>query len=256
MAITIKDQEAFIRMRAAGRVVAEVLQEMERLVRPGISTADLDEAAEEIIRSHGALPSFKGYFGYPASICASIDEMVIHGIPSKDTILKEGQIISIDVGANKDGYHGDAARTFPVGKVSAEDQRLIEVTRNSFYEGFSAIRPGVHLYKISARIQKTAEKAGFGVVRDYVGHGIGRAMHEDPQVPNYRPLRFSRGLRLEEGMAIAVEPMITAGTWKVNVLPDGWGVVTRDGRKAAHYENTILITKEGPEITTILPGQQ
>lgn len=254
MAVMIKDQEAFEKMRRAGKIVAEVLQEMQRLIKPGISTADLDKAAEEIIRSHGALPSFKGYYGYPASICASIDEMVIHGIPNKDMILREGQIISIDVGAKKDGYHGDAARTFPVGRISEEDRKLIKAAKDAFYEGYSRIRPGIHLYKISAGIQKTAEKAGFSVVRDYVGHGIGREMHEDPQVPNYRPRVLSRGLRLEEGMAIAVEPMITAGSWKVEVLPDGWGVITRDGSKAAHYENTILITKDGGEITTTLPG--
>lgn len=252
MAITIKDQEGALKMREAGRIVAEVLEAMKELVRPGVSTKELDQAAEEIIRSHHAIPSFKGYSGFPASICASIDEEVIHGIPSKQRILKEGQIISIDVGAYKDGYHGDACRTYGVGAISEEDQRLIKAAENGFFAGCRLLKSGAYLYDISKAIQRSVEREGFSVVRDYVGHGIGKAMHEEPMIPNYKPFGFQRGVRLQKGMALAIEPMITAGSYKVSVLSDGWTVVTKDKSKAAHYENSVLITEDGYEILTIL----
>lgn len=239
-------------MREAGRIVAEVLEAMKELVQPGVSTKELDQAAEEIIRSHHAIPSFKGYGGFPASICTSIDDEVIHGIPSKKRILEEGQIISIDVGAYKGGYHGDACRTYGVGNISSEDQRLIKAAENGFFAGCRLLKSGVYLYDISKAIQKSVESEGFGVVRDYVGHGIGKQMHEEPMVPNYRPVGFQRGVKLQEGMALAIEPMITAGSYKVSVRPDQWTVVTRDGSKAAHYENSVFITEDGYEILTIL----
>ena len=239
-------------MRKAGRIVAEVLEAMKELVRPGVSTKQLDEEAEKIIRSFGAEPSFKGYGGYPASICCSIDDEVIHGIPSRERILKEGQIISIDVGAYKDGYHGDAARTYGVGKISEQDEKLIKACEESFFQGLQVLKPQVYLYDVSKAIQKSVKRSGFEVVRDYTGHGIGKQMHEDPLVPNYRPLSLSRGIRLKPGMAIAIEPMITAGSHKVITRSDGWTVVTLDGKKAAHYENSVLITEEGYEILTIL----
>ena len=239
-------------MREAGRIVAEVLEAMKELVQPGVSTKELDQAAEEIIRSHHAIPSFKGYGGFPASICTSIDDEVIHGIPSKKRILEEGQIISIDVGAYKGGYHGDACRTYGVGNISSEDQRLIKAAENGFFAGCRLLKSGVYLYDISKAIQKSVESEGFGVVRDYVGHGIGKQMHEEPMVPNYRPVGFQRGVKLQKGMALAIEPMITAGSYKVSVRPDQWTVVTRDGSKAAHYENSVFITEDGYEILTIL----
>ena len=239
-------------MRKAGRIVAEVLEAMKELVRPGVSTKQLDEEAEKIIRSFGAEPSFKGYGGYPASICCSIDDEVIHGIPARERILKEGQIISIDVGAYKDGYHGDAARTYGVGKISEQDEKLIKACEESFFQGLQVLKPQVYLYDVSKAIQKSVKRSGFEVVRDYTGHGIGKQMHEDPLVPNYRPLSLSRGIRLKPGMAIAIEPMITAGSHKVITRSDGWTVVTLDGKKAAHYENSVLITEEGYEILTIL----
>ena len=239
-------------MREAGRIVAEVLEAMKELVQPGVSTKELDQAAEEIIRSHHATPSFKGYGGFPASICTSVDDEVIHGIPSKKRILKEGEIISIDVGAYKNGYHGDACRTYGVGEISSEDQRLIKAAENGFFAGCRLLKSGAYLYDISRAIQKSVESEGFGVVRDYVGHGIGKQMHEEPMVPNYRPVGFQRGVKLQKGMALAIEPMITAGSYRVSVRPDQWTVVTRDGSKAAHYENSVLITEDGYEILTIL----
>ena len=197
--------------------------------------------------SQGAKPSFLNYNGYPASICASINEVVIHGIPS-DRVLKDGDIISIDVGAVKDGYHGDAARTFAVGKISPEAQRLIDVTRQSFFEGLKFARHGERLGSIQATIQKYVESNDFGIVRNYCGHGIGKQMHENPEIPNYGS--FGRGIRLAKGMTIAVEPMVTYGDYRTNTLKDGWTVVTLDGSFAAHYENTILITDSEPELLT------
>lgn len=248
MAITVKTAEEIEKMRVANHIVGYVLKEIGQYVVPGVSTWDLDKKAEEMIRSFGAVPSFKGYEGFPASICASVDDEVIHGIPSKKTILHEGSIISIDVGAYIGGYHGDGARTFPVGAISKEAQKLIDVTRNSFYEGVKFAKNGAHLHEICAGVQAEAEKYGYGIVRDYCGHGIGTRMHEDPSIPNYKPI--GRGPKLCTGMCLAVEPMITMGTWEVEVLENDWTVVTRDGSLAAHHENTILITDDGYEILT------
>lgn len=248
MSITVKKSEEIDAMRIAGKITGQVLDLMEKSVCAGISTQELDAIAEDFIRSKGAIPSFKGYYGYPASICASVNETVIHGIPNYRR-LKDGDIISIDVGAYINGFHGDAARTFAVGNVSPASKRLIEVTRESFFKGIEKARAGNYLSAVSAAVQEYAEGCGFSVVRDYVGHGIGRNMHEDPNIPNYKTGK--RGPMLKKGMTLAVEPMITAGTYKVKTLADRWTVVTRDGSMAAHYENTILITDGEPEILTL-----
>ncbi len=249
MSITIKKDVHIAAMRLAGRITGEVLNLMAKEIRPGISTAELDNIAEEYIRSKGAVPSFKGLYGYPASICASVNNEIIHGIPDGRR-LKEGDIISIDTGAYINGFHGDAARTFAVGEISPERQRLIDVTRESFFRGIEYAKEGNHLSEISAAIQDYAESSGFSVVRDYVGHGIGREMHEDPEVPNYRRGRL--GPRLIKGMTIAVEPMLTAGSFRVRTLKNDWTVVTRDGSDSAHYENTVLITDGEPELFTLV----
>ncbi len=251
MSVTIKSGKEIEAMRIAGRITGETLKVIEAAVRPGITTKELDKLAEEYILSCGAKPSFKGYFGYPASICASVNDRVVHGIPSGQ-VLKEGDIISVDVGAFIGGFHGDAARTFGVGAISNENQRLIDVTRQSFFCGIKFAKDGNYLSDISAAIQDCAESAGFGVVRDYVGHGIGRSMHEDPQIPNYR--NNKRGIKLRAGMTLAIEPMVNTGTHKVKVLGDGWTAVTKDGGFSAHYENTVLITPDGgePDILTLV----
>lgn len=251
MSVTIKNEDEIKAMRIAGRITGETLRVLEAAVRPGITTKELDELAMEYILGCGAKPSFKGYFGYPASICTSVNDQVVHGIPS-GTVLKEGDIISVDVGAYIGGFHGDAARTFGVGAISAQHQRLIDITKKSFFCGIKFAKDGNYLKDISAAIQDCAEGAGYGVVRDYVGHGIGRKMHEDPQVPNYRTNK--RGIMLRAGMTLAIEPMVNTGTHKVKSLSDGWTVVTRDGGFSAHYENTVLITPDGgePEILTLV----
>nr|WP_245353121.1 type I methionyl aminopeptidase [Clostridium punense] len=235
-------------MKDAGRVVAETLAMIEKVIKPGITTAEIDKLAETFIRSHGAIPSFKGYGGFPASICASVNDVVIHGIPS-NRILKDGDIISIDCGAILNGYHGDAARTFPVGNISNEAQKLIEVTRESFFKAVEKAVVGNRLTDISSAVQKHAESMGYSVVRDFVGHGIGKSMHEDPQVPNYGVA--GKGPKLVHGMVLAIEPMINMGSYKVKIKPDGWTVVTGDGSLSAHYENTVAITTNGPEILTL-----
>lgn len=249
MAIPIKSQEQIEYMREAGKITAELHLLLESKIRPGITTKELDKIAEDFIRSHGAIPSFKGYGGFPGSICSSINEEVIHGIPGSRK-LKEGDIISIDTGAYKNGFHSDAARTIAVGEVSKEAQQLIDVTRQSFFEGIKYAKAGNHLRDISAAIQKYAESFGYGVVRDYVGHGVGRNLHEEPQVPNYVE-KGGRGPRLCEGMVLAIEPMINQGTWQVKVLSNDWTVVTIDKKLSAHYENTVLITKGEPELLTL-----
>lgn len=249
MAITIKNEKQIEYMRIAGRITGEVLNLLETKIHAGISTKELDKIAEDYIRSKGAVPSFKGYGGFPASICASVNEEVIHGIPGK-RILKDGDIVSIDVGAYINGFHGDAARTFAVGEISDKAKKLIEVTKQSFFEGIKFAVEGNHLHQISAAIQEYAEKNGFSVVREYVGHGIGEDMHEAPQIPNYKT--GGRGPRLVKGMALAIEPMINAGDFKVKVLSDKWTVVTKDKELSAHYENTILITGKEPEILTLV----
>jgi len=245
--ITRKSTRELGYMREAGRVVAGALKEMEKAVRPGITTRELDEIAEDFIRKQGAKPAFKGLYGFPASICASVNEEVVHGIPGLRE-LKDGDIISIDIGAEINGYFGDGAATFPVGTVSPEVLELLRVTREALYAGIAKARPGNRLTDISHAVQAVAEAHGFGVVRDYVGHGIGRKMHEEPQVPNYGPP--GRGPRLEPGMTLAIEPMINLGTHKVETLTDRWTVVTEDRKPSAHFEHTIAITDGPAEILT------
>lgn len=248
--ITIKTDSEIEYMVKAGRVVAEALDTLEKHVKPGISTGELDRIAEEIILGRNAKPSFKGYYGFPASICASVNNEVVHGIPNKDRILNEGDIISIDCGAVLNGYQGDAARTFPVGNVSEEAAKLIEVTKNSFFKGIEKAKVGNRLTDISAAIQEYVESYGFSIVRDYVGHGIGKNMHEDPEVPNFG--RPGRGPKLSKGMCLAIEPMVNIGDFNVKVEPNKWTVVTVDGSLSAHYENTVAILNEGPKITTLI----
>ena len=233
-------------MRESNHRLEKVFDALEKMIRPGISTWEIDQAARELIKEQGGIPNFLNYEGYPAAVCTSVNEEVVHGIPKKNRILKEGDIISLDCGLILNGYHSDAARTYPVGKISDTEKKLIEVTKASFFEGLKYARAGHHLHEISNAIGDYCESRGYGVVRDLVGHGIGREMHEDPQVPNFR--QKSRGLRLVAGMTLAIEPMIAEGTWEVDWLDDGWTVVTKDRKPAAHYENTILITDGEPEI--------
>lgn len=247
--ITIKSKSEIEKMRLAGKITGDVLREIEKHIKPGISTKQLDKIAYNYIVSRGATPSFLNYNGFPASICASRNDEVVHGIPSKENILAEGDIISIDVGAYINGYHGDAARTFAVGKISDEAKRLIEVTKQSFFEGIKHAVHGAKLGDVSYAIQEYVESNGYSVVRDLVGHGIGKNMHEDPNVPNFG--KKGRGVKLAAGMTLAIEPMVNAGEYDVCVLDDDWTVVTEDGSLSAHYENTILITKDKCEILTL-----
>lgn len=235
-------------MAEAGRISARALRLVGEAIRPGVSTAELDAIAEEAIRSQGAVPAFLGYHGFPATLCTSLNEQVVHGIPSKSVKLREGDVLSVDVGASIDGYFGDTAKTFAVGQVSAEAARLLSVTEESLQAGIEAARPGGRLYDIGAAVQTVAESAGFGVVREYVGHGIGRAMHEDPNVPNYG--RAGTGPKLQVGYVVAIEPMVNAGGAEVDSLADGWTVVTRDRQLSAHFEHTVAITEDGPRILT------
>lgn len=239
-------------MKEAGRISAKVLREVGSHVRPGVSTLELDRLAETLIRLEGGIPAFKGYGGFPGSICASVNEQIVHGIPSADVILKEGDIISIDTGATVDGWVGDNAWTFPVGKVSPEVKKLLDTTEKCMWAGLDAARPGNHLGDIGFAVQSIAEAEGYGVVREYVGHGIGRNMHEDPNVPNYG--RRHHGILLEPGMVLAIEPMINMGTHKTRQMPDGWLVCTRDGMPSAHFEKTVAITEDGPVVLTTEPG--
>ncbi|SCI48444.1 MULTISPECIES: type I methionyl aminopeptidase [unclassified Romboutsia] len=247
--IIIKSKKEIEFMKEAGKIVAETHELLKEAITPGISTLELDKIAEENIRKYNASPSFKGYGGFPASICASINNQVVHGIPGKQ-IVKEGDIISIDIGAYYKGYHADAAKTHGVGIISEENRKLIEVTKESFYEGIKFAKLGYRLSDISHSIQAHVEKHGFSVVRDLVGHGVGTELHEDPQVPNYGPP--GKGPRLKEGMVIAIEPMINAGHYHVKTLSDGWTIVTIDGKNSAHYEHTIAITEDEPLILTKL----
>jgi methionyl aminopeptidase len=246
--IQLKTAGEIEKMRQAGQAVAETLEGLRALVRPGVTTRELDRFAEDALRARGMRPAFKGYRGYPASICASPNEVVVHGIPSERR-LEEGDILSIDLGAEYDGYFGDAALTVPVGRVSRPAERLLQVTEEALSRGVEQARPGNRLHDISWAIQKCAEEAGYGVVRDYVGHGIGRAMHEDPQVPNVG--RPGSGPRLQAGMVLAIEPMVNAGGAAVELLEDGWTVVTADRRLSAHFEHTVAIREGGPEILTL-----
>lgn len=247
--IILKNDNEIRKMKEAGRIVEEALRLMEANIRPGISTFHLDRIAEEFITKQGAVPSFKGYGGFPGSICASVNDVVIHGIPSKKVILKEGDIISVDMGALKDHYHGDAARTFMVGEVSQTAKDLIRVTEESFFRGLEAFRAGNRLGDISSAIESHITAAGFGIVRDFVGHGIGRNLHEQPNVPNYG--RPGIGPVLREGMVLAIEPMVNVGSYEVKVLKDNWTVKTRDGSLSAHYENTVALTEQGPQLLTL-----
>lgn len=230
-------------------MLADVHARLGEFIRPGISTLDIDTLGEKLIRSYGCIPNFLNYNGYPASICVSVNDEVVHGIPRADRILQEGDIVSLDAGLIYKGYHSDAARTYAVGKISEEAARLIAVTRQSFFEGIKAAKAGGHLHDISSAIDDYISGFGYGIVRDLVGHGIGSHLHEDPQIPNFRQKR--RGVRLQAGMTLAVEPMINSGGWPVEWLSDGWTVVTKDGSLSAHYENTILITDGEPEILTL-----
>lgn len=247
--ITIKSKSEIEKMRLAGKITGDALRLIEKHIRPGVSTLELDKIAYDFIKKQGATPSFLNYNGFPGSICASPNSWVVHGIPSKNIVLKEGDIISIDMGACKDGYHGDAARTFAVGKISDEAQKLIDVTKQSFFEGIKYATHGAKLGDVSSAIQEYVEKHGYSVVRDLVGHGIGRNLHEDPSVPNFG--RAGKGVKLAAGMTIAVEPMVNEGEYNVVVLDDDWTVETEDGSLSAHYENTILITRGECEILTL-----
>ncbi len=242
-------------MRQAGQIVGRGLKLLQELVRPGISTADLDAAFEKHVRASGAVPTFKGYRGFPASICASVNEEVVHGIPSPDRVLKEGDIISIDAGATFKGYVGDAAVTVGVGRITAKAQRLIDVTRDALEAAIQVVGPGARLSQIAAAVQNHAEKNGYSVVRDYVGHGIGTKMHEEPQVPNYviHPVDSFEYV-LKPGICIAIEPMVNEGSHRVRTLDDDWTVVTTDRKLSAHFEHTVAVTKDGREVLTRLPG--
>ena len=244
MAVTIKSEREIELMRESCRLLAIVHKELEQAVRPGISTKDIDDLGESIIRKMGCIPNFKNYNGYPASICVSVNDEVVHGIPTKTRILQEG-----DAGLIYKGYHSDAARTHGVGKISPEAQKLIDVTRESFFAGVKMAKAGNRLYDISNAIDAYIKPYGYGIVRDMVGHGIGTKLHEDPQIPNFAQKR--RGFKLEAGMTFAIEPMVNMGSWEVEWLDDDWTIVTADGSLSAHYENTVLITDGEPEILTL-----
>ena len=250
--VILKSAGEIALMRESGRIVAEVLTLVGAQVRPGVTTQELDALAEDFIRSQGGLPAFKGYGPdrrnrFPATLCVSVDDVVVHGIPGGQ-VLQEGQIVSVDVGVKKEGYFGDAARTFPVGRISEEKRRLLQVTEESLAAGIRQARAGNHLHDISAAVQKVAEGAGYGVVRDLVGHGVGKNLHEDPAVPNFGTA--GTGMVLKAGMTLAIEPMVNAGTYVVQMDDDGWTVRTADGRPSAHFEHTVVITNEEAEILT------
>ena len=248
--ILLKSPEEIERMRRSSAIVAEILAAVASRVRPGVTTGELDAVAEELTRKKGAKPAFKGYVvggrTFPASICISVNDEVVHGIPSRDRVLRDGDLVGLDFGVCCDGYFGDAARTVSVGRTSPEAQRLMDVTASSLAAGIEAIRPGAHIADISGAIQDVAEGAGFSLVREFVGHGIGRSLHEDPQVPNYRT--GTRGVKLSEGLVLAIEPMVNAGGPEVYVKDDGWTAATRDGRLSAHFEHSVAVTANGPYI--------
>ena len=247
--ITIKSKYEIENMKVAGRVVFETLKLLEELTKPGVSTLELDKAAEKYIRSQNCIPSFKGYGGFPGSICASVNSEVIHGIPDR-RILKDGDIVSFDVGACYKGYHGDAARTYGVGKISTEAQRLIDVTRESFFEGIKFAKEGYRISDVSGAIQKYVEERGYSVLREYCGHGLGKELHEEPEIPNY-VAPGHRGIRIRPGMCLAIEPMVNEGSRHIYVADNDWTVLTEDGKLAAHYENSILVTNDEPFLLTL-----
>jgi methionyl aminopeptidase len=240
--ILLKSPQEIARMEAANRIVAEILEGIKERVRPGVETRELDELAEEMCRRHRVEPAFKGYRGYPRSICISVNEEIVHGIPGPRK-LKAGDLVSLDFGVKYDGYYGDAAVTVPVGEIEPRARALLEATEKSLYAGIEKFRVGGHLTDISHAVQTVVEGAGFSVIREFVGHGIGRSLHEDPQIPNYGPP--GRGAVLQAGMTLAIEPMTSAGAWKVKILNDGWTAVTQDGSLAAHFEHTVALTENG-----------
>ena len=249
MSVSIKSAREIELMRAAGKILAKVHENLGKELRPGMSTLDIDHLGDDIIRSYGCIPSFKNYNGYPASVCVSVNDEVVHGIPSKKRLIKEGDIVSLDMGVIYKGYHSDAARTHGIGEISQEAALLIERTRQCFFEGIKYAKEGHHLHEISNAISAYAEGFGYGVVRDLVGHGIGTHLHEDPQIPNFA--QKSRGVRLKAGMTLAIEPMINAGRFDVEWQNDDWTVVTQDHSLSAHYENTVLVTSGEPEILSL-----
>lgn len=249
MSVSIKSEKEIARMREAGKILSEVHDRLAEFIVPGTTTKEIDRRAAEIIRAHKCTPSFLNYNGFPASICTSVNEEVIHGIPDKKRVLKEGDILSIDAGVIFEGYHSDAARTHAVGKISPEAEKLIRVTKQSFFEGIKFARAGCHLFEISAAVEDYVVANGFSCVRDYVGHGVGAKLHEEPEVPNFHQKR--RGMKLVPGMTLAIEPMINIGKPEVCVLDNDWTVVTEDGTLSAHYENTVLITEGEPEILSL-----
>lgn len=249
MSISIKSPGEIELMREAGRILAIVHEELGKFIRPGISTYDIDKKGYEIIKSYHCKPSFLNYDGYPASICVSVNDEVVHGIPSRKRILKEGDIVSLDAGVIYKGFHSDAARTHGVGEISPEAERLIKVTKESFFKGIEFAKEGNHLHDISKAVQKYVEENGFSVVRDLVGHGVGRNLHEAPEIPNFKTP--GRGAYLQEGMTLAIEPMVNMGAYDVWWLENDWTVVTKDGSLSAHYENTVLVTKGEPEILSL-----
>ena len=249
MAVTIKSEREIELMREAGKILAKTHNELEKALRPGMTTWDIDHLGEEIIRSYGCIPSFKNYCGYPASICVSLNQEVVHGIPDKHRLIQDGDIVSLDAGVIYKGYHSDAARTYGVGEISKEAKNLMQITKECFFEGIKYAREGNHLFDISGAIGDYAKEHGYGVVRDLCGHGIGTHLHEAPEIPNFRMNR--KGMLLKAGMTLAIEPMITAGGHEVDWLDDDWTVVTRDGSLAAHYENTVLITEGEPKLLSL-----
>ncbi len=250
MAVTIKSAKEIELMMESGKILAEVLERLEEFIKPGISTLDIDKEGERIMRSYNTIPSFLNYQGYPASICVSVNDQVVHGIPNKHRILEEGDIVSLDAGVIYQGYHSDAARTYGVGEISEEARLLIERTKQSFFEGIKYAKAGCHLFEISGAIDDYISQFGYGIVRDLVGHGIGKNLHEDPQIPNFKQKR--RGMKLQAGMTLAIEPMINVGRPDVVWEDDDWTVSTDDGSLSAHYENTVLITDGEPVILTLL----
>ncbi len=247
--VILKSPREIEKMRECNQIVAEILEEVGRAAQPGVKTRDLDRLAEELLDRHGALPAFKGYNGYPAVLCTSVNEEVVHGIPS-DRVLKEGDILSLDFGAIHEEYYGDAAVTVPIGRISSEAERLLRATEESLYKAIEQVRVGNHVSDISAAVQRHVEAQGFSVVRDFVGHGIGKYLHERPQVPNFG--LPGRGVRLKPGMTLAIEPMINAGGYEVTVLSDGWTAVTKDRSLSAHFEHSVAVTEDGPYILSQL----
>lgn len=248
--IILKSKEEIELLRKSNQIVVHILKALRKIIKPGITTLELDSYAEEQIRKKGAIPAFKGYRGFPANLCVSVNEQLVHGIPNSRR-LKEGDVVSLDLGVVRSGFYGDAAITVPVGKISQEAARLLDVTQNALYKGIEQAKAGGRLHDISHAIQSWVEGNGFSVVRDFVGHGIGRNLHEEPQIPNFG--LPNRGVQLKAGMVLALEPMVNVGTWKVKVEPDGWTVVTMDGSLSAHFEHTIAITEDGPDILTLIP---